>query len=319
MFNYVWGGIVIISFLFASISDVSDLAKDRYGNGRPLSVEVQPDAVRGDNAVRLVIPAERFAQHFGVERTTPVELLATILPSERGSQLAITGPLPEPLATMRSHLDENNEKLLASTTSKTPAADGTVSLNFKPVYFVKLGAMTRAAIGFAQTAFEIALKLVGGLCLWLGLLKIAEDAGLVNLLVRVVRPILRPIFPDVPTDHPALAYIALGVASNMLALGNAATPIGIKAMQELQTLNPKKDTASNAMVMLLAVNTAGVTLLPPPTMMSLLGLRINDLLPPIWLTTGCSLVIAIVTAILLGKLPAFRVSNPNELSGEGDR
>ncbi len=94
------------------------------------------------------------------------------------------------------------------------------------------------------------------LALFLGLLKIAEDAGIVYALVKLVRPILRPLFPELPPDHPALGMIALNISANVFGLGNAATPFGIKAMEELQKLNPSKDTATNSMVMLLAINTA---------------------------------------------------------------
>ena len=125
-----------------------------------------------------------------------------------------------------------------------------------------MNAISAAAIDFAETAAEISLGLIGVLALFLGLLKIAEEAGIIFALVRLVRPLLRPLFPEVPEDHPALGMIALNLTANVFGLGNAATPFGIRAMEELQTLNPSEGTATNSMVMLLAINTASVQLVP---------------------------------------------------------
>ena len=119
-------------------------------------------------------------------------------------------------------------------------------------------AVTKGAVEAASTAVQIAIGLVGIMTLWLGMMRVAEAAGLVSLVGRALRPLLRWLFPDVPATHPAAGAIVLALAANMLGLNNAATPLGIKAMEELQTLNPDKDTASNAMVTLMAVTTAGV-------------------------------------------------------------
>jgi spore maturation protein A len=123
-------------------------------------------------------------------------------------------------------------------------------------------AVTAGAVDSASTAVQTALGLVGIMTLWLGVMRVAEAAGLVSLIGRALRPLIRWLFPDVPVDHPAAGAIVLAVAANMLGLNNAATPLGIKAMEELQTLNGDKDTASNAMVTLLAVTTTGVQIIP---------------------------------------------------------
>lgn len=123
-------------------------------------------------------------------------------------------------------------------------------------------AVTRGAVDSATTAVQIAIGLVGIMTLWLGMMRVAEAAGLVTLVGRALKPVLRWLFPDVPPDHPAGGAIVLALAANMLGLNNAATPLGIKAMEELQTLNPDKDTATNAMVTLMTVTTAGVQLIP---------------------------------------------------------
>src|SRR5437764_3015418 len=123
-------------------------------------------------------------------------------------------------------------------------------------------AVTKASIDSAKTAVEISLGLIGIMTLWLGIMRVAEHAGLVALLSKALRPISRLLFPEIPPDHPAIGAMIMNVAANMLGLSNAATPLGIKAMEELQELNPVKDTASNAMVTFMALNTAGIQFIP---------------------------------------------------------
>lgn len=123
-------------------------------------------------------------------------------------------------------------------------------------------ALVKALFDSSKTAFEIALGLTGVMALWLGVMKIGERAGMLELLTRGLAPLFRRLFPDVPPNHPALGAMTMNMGANMLGLDNAATPLGIKAMQELQTLNPSKDTASDAQILFLVINTASVTLLP---------------------------------------------------------
>ena len=123
-------------------------------------------------------------------------------------------------------------------------------------------AVTKGAIDSAKTAVEISIGLVGVMTLWLGIMRVAEASGLVTLLGRALRPVMRLVFPEVPSDHPAAGAIVMSIAANMLGLNNAATPLGIKAMEELQELNPNKETATNSMVTFMAMMTAGVQLVP---------------------------------------------------------
>jgi len=183
-------------------------------------------------------------------------------------------------------------------------------LRLPNVRFVKLTAITKAAVDVAKTAVTLALGLVGVIALWLGMLRIADRAGLIKVIVRVAEPVLRPLFPELPRGHPAMGLIVLNLSANVLGLGNAATPMGIKAMEELQKLNPVKDTASNSMVMLLAINTASVQLVPPVLLVAMMGLQINQLYFPIMLCTAAGLVIAIASAKLLGRLPRYRATDP---------
>ena len=122
--------------------------------------------------------------------------------------------------------------------------------------------VSNAVFSSATTAVELAIGLVGGLTLFLGLMRVANDAGLVQLLARALRPLFRFLFPDVPKDHPALGAIAMNFGANMLGLGDAATPFGLKAMEDLQTLNPDKESATDAMCMFVALHSSSLQLIP---------------------------------------------------------
>ena len=117
----------------------------------------------------------------------------------------------------------------------------------------KIDQVTDAALTMSKTSVEIAIGLIGIMALWLGTMKIAEDSGLLQIIAKALRPITIRLFPDVPSDHPAIGSIVLNMAANMLGLGNAATPLGLKAMKELQELNKHKDTATDAMCTFLAM------------------------------------------------------------------
>ncbi|SFK92604.1 spore maturation protein A [Paenibacillus sp. 1_12] len=131
--------------------------------------------------------------------------------------------------------------------------------------------VTQAIFDGAKSGVTVCFGLISIMVFWLGIMRIAEDAGLLKLLAAVLRPVVRFLFPTVPKDHPALGYIMSNMGANILGLGNAATPMGIKAMQELQLLNTSKDTASPAMCTLLALNTASITLIPT----TLIAIRMN--------------------------------------------
>ena len=153
----------------------------------------------------------------------------------------------------------------------------------------------------AKTAFEISLGLTGVLSLWMGIMKIGEKGGLVNALARLLSPVLCRIFPDIPKGHPAMGTMFMNFSANMLGLDNAATPMGLKAMQELQELNPKKDTASNPMIMFLVLNTSGLTLIPVSVLLyraEMGAANPTDVFIPILLaTTVATLVGLLVTSI----------------------
>lgn len=165
-------------------------------------------------------------------------------------------------------------------------------------------AVSDAAISYAESGFEIALGLTAVMSLWLGIMKIAEEAGLVQLISRALRPLLIRLFPDVPAEHPAMGAVLMNIAANVLGLGNAATPFGIKAMNELQTLNNKPDTATDSMCMFLAINTSSVTIIPATIIAyraSAGSANATEILGPALIATTCSTIVAVVSAKFLAK------------------
>jgi spore maturation protein A len=316
MLNYIWAGLIISAFIFALGYDARDIAADRYRNGQPLPVELAfpqgYDSTARRVPVVIRIDARKYANFYRTEQAPDTSYTGYLLQSQEGIQLRFTAgsPLPEPLATIGKVSKSRDDELQAQVVGFTPDAV-TVGVVFEPVRFVKLNAIASAALDFAKTGAEIALGLVGVLALFLGLLKIAEDAGIIYALVKLVRPVLRPLFPEVPADHPALGMIALNLTATLFGLGNAATPFGIKAMEELQKLNPSEDTATNSMVMLLAINTAGIQLVPPVLLLALMGTQINTLIFPILTTTLLGFIVAILATRLLGRLPGYRASDPS--------
>ena len=166
-------------------------------------------------------------------------------------------------------------------------------------------AMMDSTFSSSKTAFEISLGLTGVLSLWLGIMKIGEKGGVVNVLARLLSPIFTKLFPDIPKGHPVTGSIFMNIAANMLGLDNAATPLGLKAMEQLQELNPKKDTATNPMIMFLVLNTSGLTLIP----ISILVYRAQmgaaqptDVFIPILLATFFSTLAGIIITSFFQKI-----------------
>jgi spore maturation protein SpmA len=170
-----------------------------------------------------------------------------------------------------------------------------------------------------SVVMNIALPLAGIWMLWLGVLRVMEKAGIMDLVSRMLSPLLRKIFPEVPRDHPAMGALTMNIAANMLGLGNAATPAGLKAMEHLQVLNPNKQSASNAMCMFLALNTAGFSLIPTSAIAYLSSGGVKNpqaIIAPTILATLLASIMGIMAARFLQGLPAFRVQPDDETSAE---
>ena len=166
----------------------------------------------------------------------------------------------------------------------------------------------QSIFGSAKSGFEISPGLTGILTFWMGILKVAEHGGALKVVSRMVAPFFTRIYPEIPKDHPALSSIFLNMSANMLGLDNAATPMGLQAMKEMQELNPKKDTASNPMIMFLVLNTAGIVLVPMTVMMyrtQLGAVNPADVFLPIIVATLCAFITGLITVSVIQKINLF--------------
>ncbi len=175
----------------------------------------------------------------------------------------------------------------------------------------QLDAVTKAAFKSCETAVvTIAIPFIGLIALWLGVMRLAEKAGLVEILARALRPLMRRLFPDVPPEHPAMGSMLMNMAANMLGLGNAATPLGLRAMQDLEALNPRPGVASNAMCTFLAINTSSIQLVPASTVAFMAAAGAANpaaIIGTAFLATLCSTAVGISAVKFLEKLPGYRL------------
>lgn len=318
MLNYIWAGLIIISLVFAVSTDVHELSTDRYRNAEAFEVTLTfPNTYDADarrQAVTVHLDTTSFAAFYPGEGTPAPRYEGQLVQTQDGNQVVFGSgmALPQPWQDMRDFYGDDTSdpiraeaRLLDAPTAATHAA-----LTFEPVHFRKLNDIAGAALDFAETAASLALGLIGVLALMLGLLKIGEKGGLIHTLTRFVQPVLRPLFPDLPKDHPALGTISLNMLANMFGLGNAATPLGIKAMEQLQEENPEKETATNSMVMLLALNTSSVQLVPPVLLVAIMGLQVNELVFSITIATALTTVAGIAGAIFFSRMKRFSDTDP---------
>lgn len=290
--NYIWAGLIVLSLVFALVNDVGDMARDTYENGaeRTLALRFPQNAdMEKRQEVEVTLPGDSVA------------ILATWRPTSSGNELLIPvdDRLPDLWKRVAADQDARDKDVIAAKVVRANLAMAVVTL--PEVQFVKMRAIATAAFDMAEFAVELAIGLIGIMALWLGLMRIAEESGLIQKLVVFVAPVMRKLFPNVPADHPALGAISLNLTANLLGLGNAATPLGIKAMEELQKLNPEKESATNAMCMFLAINTSSVQLVPPVTLIALMGIGVSELFLSILLATLISTTVAIAVAMWFAR------------------
>lgn len=319
MLNYIWIGLVLIGVIVALGKDVNDEARNTYRNGVVMEATVEfqktPSALRSTWEGEIVLPAGTFNQFYGVTETKADVRQPVVIskaPDEGATlQIALNASAPErwrEIATSSSSKD----KLSGMVRSIQFAEDNRsarVQIVLEPIHFMKMKAVTNAALDYAKTAVNITLGLIGIMALWLGVMKVAEEAGLVRVLTRLLTPLSKRLFPDVPSDHPAIGAMIMNIAANMLGLSNAATPLGLKAMEELNKLNPKIGTATNAMCTFLAINTAGLVLIPATAIAVRAAAGSSN--PGIIIGTsifgaGCASVAGLIAVKLLEKLPHYK-------------
>lgn len=319
MLNYIWVGLIILGLFVAVGNDISDEVRNTYRNGSLLEgtfeVTKSPTPLRDSWDGTLVIPAAAYNGFYGVLRTR-----------EDVRQPAVISRSPKGEMSILMHITESSPRWWREVSKSSSARDrlmgsvqflrllpdgstGTVQLTLEPIRFVKLKAVTQAALDYAGIAVEIALGLIGIMALWLGVMKVAEAAGLLLVVTRLLTPVTKRLFPDVPPDHPAVGAMIMNIAANMLGLSNAATPLGLKAMEELNKLNPKVGTATNAMVTFLAINTGGLILIPATAIA--VRAAAGSANPGIIIGTsivgaGCATIAGIAAAKLLQRLPRYK-------------
>lgn len=272
MLNYVWLTLIILGIGTAIYTDISEQAENKYRNGEPLHVEIifndsTSIAVDGAYDAKIKVEANTFNKFYGTLLKSDVFVKSKISVSKAKEKIGVYFKVgdnaPEMWKYMAKISGKDDDLLGSFTTTKISSGTNVAgNLVLEEVAFTKMKSVTNSALDYAGIAVNIALGLIGIMAMWLGVMKVAEKAGLIKIIANSVKPITKFLFPDVPPDHPAMGSIIMNMAANMLGLGNAATPFGLKAMEELQTLNKDKSRATNAMVTFLAVNTAGLTLIP---------------------------------------------------------
>lgn len=321
MLNYVWMALVAIGILVAVGNDVSDEVRNPYRNGVPLEgtirIEGDPPAGMMSWEGELVISSGSFNEFYGIAGDSGVRQRVKIITDADGRsrfQIPLNEQTPRLWKRMAAY-GADEERLTGSVTSLRITEEGAarVHLVLDPVRFVKLRAVTSAAFDYASTAVTIAIGLIGIMALWLGVMKVAEEAGAVRILTRLLAPVTRRLFPEIPADHPAVGAMIMNISANMLGLSNAATPFGLKAMEELNKLNPKVGTATNAMCTFLTINTAGLVLIPATAIAVRAAAGSSN--PGLIIGTSifgaaCATVTGLIAVKVLQRLPRFRKDDP---------
>jgi spore maturation protein SpmA len=270
--NYIWVALILIGIGAALTTDIINSSTDRYKNGTPLKVVITFDnnfeAIEvGKQSSKVQITPASFNNIYNesISEELACNAVVNIKKDLAGGFISIDLNEKTPAiwremagATGEKHKLTGHINLDQKISGNTFNAE----IIFDAVSFNQMKAVTNAVIEYAGTAVTIALGLIGIMALWLGVMKVAEEAGLIKIIARSLKPITKRLFPEIPSDHPAMSSMIMNISANMLGLGNAATPFGLKAMEEMEKINPNKGTASNSMVTFLAINTAGLTLIP---------------------------------------------------------
>ena len=328
MLNYIWLFLIIIGILTAAGRDIYDDLQNKYQNGVPFPIEANMDGPHSAGNIyhlNCTISQADFQKHFHLassQNLQPEIIFPSTLTLTGESQgtvvLLIDDKSPEVLQTISS--SQGGKNTLAGScriTFNDSLKRASIRVQFEPVHFVWLKKITSAAFDAAGTAVQIALGLIGIMALWLGVMKVAEESGIIKIMVRIVRPVTRRLFPDIPGDHPAIGAIMMNIAANMLGLGNAATPFGLKAMEELNRLNKHAGQATNAMVTFLALNTSCITLIPATAIAIRAAAGSSQpaiIIGPTLLASLTATICGVVISKLLQRLPLFAITKERNAS-----
>lgn len=323
MLNYVWLGLLLLGIGVAVSTDIRDKSNNKYKNGEELPIEIIfEDSIKTlqnkSYSINIVINKDDFNNFYNsdikndihqsanltIDKTKNKNLLFFVIddtsPKLWIDMAAISGKKEDLTGEVKIKEQQNNNSFRAS-------------LTLEEISFAKMKEVTNSALDYAGTAVNIALGLIGIMALWLGVMKVADEAGLIKIIANAVKPVTKFLFPDVPSDHPAMGAMIMNISANMLGLGNAATPFGLKAMEELDKLNPNKGVATNAMCTFLAVNTAGLTLIPATAIAVRAASGSSD--PAIIIGTSvfgafCATTVGITASKILEKFPLQKGNFP---------
>ena len=318
MLNYVWISLLLIGIFTAVGRDVNDEITNTYRNGVPVTAHFetfkQRTAVRPAFDGEIILSVAAFDQFYNISsaQTQQSEIrqtavITTLSSGKQKLEIPITDATPsfwKEMAKAAGGKDKLEAEIISYDQGKKE-----IIFTMERVSFVKIKAVTKAAIEFSDTAVTISLSFIGVMALWLGIMKVGEAAGLLEILTKLMTPITRRLFPDVPSNHPAVAAMIMNIAANMFGLNNAATPMGLKAMEELNKLNPKAGTATNAMCTFLVINTSGLTLIPATVIAIRAGLGSAD--PGIIIGTSifgaaCATTAGLISVKILQRLPRYK-------------
>lgn len=315
MLNYVWLAILFLGIGAAVSTDIFDQSQNKFQNGKPLTAYVEFNQPFDKNQFKtyegkVKITQADFNNFYKQNTDKDFVVNAKITTTKEGKNIlfvTVDKNVPELWQNMAKASGKEDD-LTGQIYFKEIKDDknATAQIICEDVSFLKLREITSAALNYASTAVNIALGLIGVMALWLGVMNVADEAGLIKIIAKALTPVTKRLFPDVPTDHPAMGSMIMNISANMLGLSNAATPFGLKAMEELDKLNPEKGTATNAMCTFLAINTAGMTLIPATAIAIRAAAGSSD--PAIIIGTSlfgstCATIVGVTSAKIMEKFP----------------
>jgi spore maturation protein A len=322
MLNYIWLGLIIVGIIAALSTDFSDIITDKYRNNEPIDIFLSLDGgdkpaagktITGTVTVNLAYLNSFYGSDVQDDRFVTYPVSVTFSSSEKAvARIDVQEDFPYLWKEMANVQPTDDGKLVGSL--KVIQERDTTSYHAEfipdPLRFIGLQRVTNDGIvGYASIAVTIAIGLIGIMSLWLGIMKVAEEAGLVQAIASGLRPIMTRLFPDVPANHPAMGAMILNISANMLGLANAATPLGLKAMEELNKLNKKLGTATDAMVTFLVINTSSVQLIPA----TVIAIRVSagsanptEVIAPMILASATATIAGITAVKLLQRLPVYK-------------
>ena len=320
MLNYVWLSLIILGVGTALFIDLSDISTDKYHNGEKIEISVElskdfnPDSTEVYKSATLIVNAKNFNAVYKTNLTKDINLPAlfsyNLVDKSSLITVMVNDQSPKIWREIASSSGEETKfSAIVSNISLDNPLHISAEMMIDEVSFVMMKNVTNDVIDKAGTAVTISLGLIGIMALWLGVMKVAEDAGLIAKLANLIKPITKKLFPEIPSDHPAIGAMIMNISANMLGLGNAATPFGLKAMEELDKLNPEKGTATNAMVTFLAINTAGLTLIPATAIAVRAAAGSIDpaiIIGPSVFGASCATLTGIIAAKLFEKFPIHK-------------